>query len=84
MDHPFADGCYILRVIAYLRKARKQQGLGIREITQKSGVKKGMISKAEKQGCIPSCREFKAWTQALGVSWEHLWSRNFPSTGAST
>lgn len=50
----------------------------LRELSFQSGVKLKILSKAERESVIPPSREFKAWANALNVSWEQLWSWNFP------
>jgi lambda repressor-like predicted transcriptional regulator len=78
LDHPFADGRYLVRVISYLREVRKERGITLRELSSQCGVKLKILSEAERENVIPPSREFKAWANALDVSWEQLWSWNFP------
>ncbi|MES2661427.1 MAG: helix-turn-helix transcriptional regulator [Verrucomicrobiota bacterium] len=79
VGNPFADGIYLRKMISSLELARKGRRIGLRELTLKSGLKRGTISRAERQGRIPPCREFKAWVGALDLSWDQLWTCNFPS-----
>lgn len=74
----YADQGYLLRVISYLKRARKSQGLTLKEVTRRAGIRKGLISRAEREGFVPKTSEFKAWATALGLSWERVWSHTLP------
>jgi len=73
-----SDHGYILRVISYLKWARKQQGLSLKEVTRRAGIRKGLINRAEREGFIPRTSEFKAWARALDLSWERVWTQALP------
>jgi ribosome-binding protein aMBF1 (putative translation factor) len=77
----YADHGYILRVIAYLKRERINQGLSLKTLTTRAGIRKGLINRAEREGFIPKTSEFKAWATALGLSWERVWSLTFPKRG---
>ena len=69
----FSDSTYLLNIIAYLKRARKNQTLSLDKVSRKAQVKKGVIDRAERCGIIPSSRDFKAWCAALGFTWEDVW-----------
>lgn len=79
--HPFADANYFQRVIGLLHSARRRKGVSLQQLAALSGLRKNVIIRAEKEGIVPTCGEFKAWTQALGISWDQLWSMGFPLEG---
>lgn len=74
----YADHGYILRVISHLKRERLKQGLSLKEVTLRSGIRKGLINRAERVGFIPKTSEFKAWAAALDLSWEQVWSQTLP------
>lgn len=80
---PRSDLGYILRVISYLKRVRKNQGLSLKEVTRRAGVRKGLINRAEREGFIPRTSEFRAWAEALGLSWERVWSQALPVANGS-
>ncbi|MES2439309.1 MAG: helix-turn-helix transcriptional regulator [Verrucomicrobiota bacterium] len=75
----FADAHYLRRVITCLETVRKERGIGLEELTRQAGLRKGVISRAERLGVIPGVLEFKAWSRALGLPWEEVWSMSFPT-----
>jgi ribosome-binding protein aMBF1 (putative translation factor) len=75
----FSDSHYLSQVIRLLRNERERKGLDIEELATRAKLREGVITKAEKESQIPSCRELRAWAKSLGISWEQLWSRAFPS-----
>jgi ribosome-binding protein aMBF1 (putative translation factor) len=77
--HAFADTNYLRRVIAHLESARKERGMSLGELTQLAGLRRGVISRAERHGVVPTTLEFKAWARALEISWEDVWRASFPS-----
>lgn len=77
--HPFADIHYLQGVISHLASARKGRGIGVGELTQRAGLRKGTIRHAERNGVVPKTSEFKAWANALEFSWEEVWSATFPA-----
>lgn len=76
--HPFADASYFHRVIGLLHSARKTKGISLQDLAVLSGLRESVITRAERDGTVPACSEFKAWTEALGISWDQLWSLGFP------
>ncbi|RYG93452.1 MAG: XRE family transcriptional regulator [Alphaproteobacteria bacterium] len=76
---PFADRCYLQQVINHLASTRRQKRLGLREVARRSGLKLKTLSRAEKEGIVPASREFRAWAEALGFSWEQVWTFSLPS-----
>lgn len=82
--HAFADIHYLRGVISHLESTRKGRGMGVGELTQLAGLRKGTISHAERHGVVPKTMEFKAWAKALELSWEEVWSATFPSVTHQT
>lgn len=78
--HPFADSQYLLQVIGHLKQMRIRQGLSLRDVAVRSRIKRDVINQAEQNGSILKSREFRAWSAALGTSWEQVWSDCFPPT----
>ena len=78
VQQPFADSHYLLHVIGHLHHARMEKGLSLTEVARKAGVRRSLIDRAEQDCLIPSCRDLKAWTAALGLTWEQIWSDCFP------
>jgi transcriptional regulator with XRE-family HTH domain len=77
-QHAFADVRYLMHVIAFLSAERTDKKIGLSQLARRSKLNEKMISRAESGNYIPSTREFKAWTRALGFSWEEIWSLCFP------
>lgn len=75
----FTDSLYLSRVAGFLRAERKRQKLSISQVARLAGVKRSLIDRAEQDGYIPCCRDFKAWSLALGIDWEELWTASCPS-----
>jgi len=78
----FADSHYLRHLISHLRQLRMQQGLGLRALARKAGIRTAVIQRAELQTVIPCSRDFKAWVIALGLSWEQVWSEVLDHTHA--
>ncbi len=72
--HPFADRVYLAHVIDYLKAARKSRGIRLTDLGRSSGLKAGLIGKAERGLRVPDSSEFKSWAGALGLSWDHVWT----------
>lgn len=77
--HAFADVHYLRGIISHLESARKRKGIRVGELTQLAGLRKGIIRHAERNGVIPKTKEFRAWANALELSWEQVWSASFPT-----
>jgi hypothetical protein len=74
----FEDTAYLSHVILHLKQVRQQQGLSLAKLTKKSRLKRGIIERAERNSRFPSTREFKAWSKALGLVWEDVWTAALP------
>jgi hypothetical protein len=74
----FADSRYLHRVIGHLKHERIRQGLSVREVARRSRIRKGAIDEAEKNGEVLNSRDFKAWSNALGIPWDQVWSDCLP------
>ncbi|MEO5713471.1 MAG: helix-turn-helix transcriptional regulator [Luteolibacter sp.] len=70
----FADSLYLRNLISHLMQARTQQGLDLRVLARKAGIRAAVIQQAEREAVIPCSNDFKAWVAALGLSWENVWS----------
>ncbi|HEX7262068.1 MAG TPA: helix-turn-helix domain-containing protein [Luteolibacter sp.] len=66
------------QVIDHLKRARVEKRLSLEEVARRAQVKRHVISMAEQQGNSLNSRDFKAWTSALGLSWNQVWSDCFP------
>ena len=78
LQHGFSDSRYLRQVISLLRRERKRNEIGIKELTARAKLRDGVILRAEKHGIVPSCREFRAWAKSLGIPWEKVWTLAFP------
>lgn len=78
--HPFADRCYLQQVINHLAAVRREKRLGLRELARRAGLKMTTVSRAEREGMVPATRDFRAWAQALGLSWEQVWTFSLPES----
>lgn len=78
LSRGISDSEYLLVVIHHLARTRTALGLSLRDVARLAKVKKSVIDLAEQDCRIPTCREFKAWSAALGLSWEELWSACCP------
>lgn len=75
----FSDRVYVQHLIRHLRDTRKEQGIGIAKVAKRAGLKRGIIERAE-MGCfVPTTRDFKAWSGALGMRWCDVWSAVMPT-----
>jgi hypothetical protein len=74
----FEDSAYLDQVIHHLKRTRLQQGVSLAKLTKKAGLKRGIIERAERNGNFPSTRHFKAWSKALGLVWEDVWTAALP------
>ncbi len=74
----FTDNIYLLRVVAHLKCVRESKGLGIHRVARRAGIKTSAIIQAEQSGIIPRVHQFKAWSAALGLSWERVWTDSLP------
>jgi DNA-binding XRE family transcriptional regulator len=70
----FSDAAYLLEVIGHLTRVRIHLDLTMGQVARRAGLSESAIDRAENDGCIPCSREFKAWSAALGQSWEKVWS----------
>ena len=75
----FADCLYLEKVIALLKRTRIQKNLGVETLAQRAFLESLIIFQAELDGVVPSSRELKAWTYALGLCWEQVWYDCLPS-----
>ena len=75
----FADCLYLEKVIALLKRTRIQQNLGVEILAQRACLEPLIIFQAEMDGVVPSSRELKVWTSALGLCWEQVWHDCLPS-----
>lgn len=78
VPHPFADVNYLQNVIGCLATTRVEKQIGVRELARRARLKETTISKAEKGTAIPCSHEFRAWSLALGMSWEQVWTLSLP------
>ncbi|RYD48540.1 MAG: XRE family transcriptional regulator [Verrucomicrobiaceae bacterium] len=76
--HPFADMNYFQSVIDCLTTTRKEQQLEVRDVARRAKVKEATIRRAERDGAIPRSDEFRAWSMALGMTWEQVWTISLP------
>ncbi|RYD21567.1 MAG: XRE family transcriptional regulator [Verrucomicrobiaceae bacterium] len=74
----FADTHYLHNVIGCLTEARREKQIGVREVARRARLKEATISKAEQGAVIPRSHEFRAWSRALGLSWEQVWTLSLP------
>lgn len=74
----YADSAYLHQVILHLRKARMEKGLSLANVTKRARLKRGVVERAERNGTFPTTREFKAWTAALGLQWDDVWTAALP------
>lgn len=79
----YADHLYIMRVILYLERLRKSRKMSRRDLARRSGLSMNLIRRAEKGVSIPKSKDFKAWAEALGLSWEQVWSECLPKKSES-
>lgn len=75
---PFADSLYLSQVIGHLKRTRIEQGLSLHALALRSRLKRSVIDHAEQRGNVLNSREFKAWSAALGLCWNQVWSDCFP------
>lgn len=78
VPHPFADANYLQNVIGCLVTARQEKQIGVRDLARRARLKETTISQAEKGAVIPCSHEFRAWSLALGLSWEQVWTLSLP------
>jgi ribosome-binding protein aMBF1 (putative translation factor) len=79
----YADHWYIMRVILYLERMRKARKMSRRDLARRSGLSMSLIRRAEQGVSIPKSKDFKAWAEALGLSWEQVWSECLPKKSGS-
>lgn len=80
---PFTDSRYLRQVIDHLKRARLAQGVSLQALTLRAGIKPWVIDQAEQFRSIPNSRDFKAWSSALGFSWDQVWSDCFPAASGA-
>jgi hypothetical protein len=78
VPHPFADVSYLQNVIGCLATTRLEKQIGVRDLARRARLKETTIRKAEKGATIPCSHEFRAWSLALGLSWEQVWTQSLP------
>lgn len=78
VPHPFADASYLQNVIGCLATTRLEKQIGVRDLARRARLKETTISKAEMGASIPCSHEFRAWSLALGLSWEQVWTQSLP------
>lgn len=78
LPHTFRDHDYLRNMVGCLAETRRERRIGIREVARRSRLKEDTISKAEKGAIIPRSHEFRAWADALGLSWEQVWTLSLP------
>lgn len=78
VPRPFTDVNYLQNVIGCLATTRLEKQIGVRELARRARLKETTISKAEKGAVIPCSHEFRAWSLALGLSWEQVWTLSLP------
>ncbi|RYD29936.1 MAG: XRE family transcriptional regulator [Verrucomicrobiaceae bacterium] len=78
VPHPFADVNYLQSVVGCLTMARQEKQIGVSEVARKARVKEATIHRAERGESIPCTHEFRAWSLALGLSWEQVWTLSLP------
>jgi len=69
-----SDSAYLTKMIDFLKLQRKTRGLSCAELNQKARLSKGLIERAESKKLVPTTREFKGWSAALGFKWEDVWT----------
>jgi ribosome-binding protein aMBF1 (putative translation factor) len=77
----FTDSVYLSRVVAHLKQARQLQGLDVQYVAKRAGIRQFVIARAEELGITPPVSQFKAWSKALGLSWNRVWADSLPGTG---
>lgn len=75
---PYSDHHYLTCVIDYLKQARTGQRLSLQQVARLAGISKSVIARAERDGVVPTTANFKAWSAALGLSWERVWTASLP------
>jgi DNA-binding XRE family transcriptional regulator len=74
----FSDAAYLLEVIGHLTLVRIHLDLTQGQVARRAGLSERAIDRAENDGYIPCCNELKAWSAALGLPWEKVWSDCVP------
>jgi hypothetical protein len=50
-------------------------------VAKRAGIRQFVIARAEELGITPPVSQFKAWSKALGLSWNRVWADSLPGTG---
>lgn len=69
-----SDIDYLMKVIDFLKDQRELRSIQPEVLTRQSRLGKEVIELAEAKRRIPSTREFRAWSHALGFKWEDVWT----------
>lgn len=72
----YGDRQCLIRVIQYLARRRQRMGVSLASVARKAKVRPSLIEVAEARFVVPNSRQFKAWSEALGVSWDEVWNRS--------
>lgn len=66
----------LLRIVEILREARRQQGLTLRDLTQKMGIDFAHLSRAERGLTQPGFVVLLRWCRALGLQFGDVWRQS--------
>ena len=76
----FVDVAYLKRLILYLHESRLEQGISVKKLASRAGIRESAIHDAEMNGVVPPVSDFKAWTLGLGLSWQGVWTDSCSET----
>jgi transcriptional regulator with XRE-family HTH domain len=74
----FCDSNYLMHVIDYLTRTRIEHGMSRQELALRARIHPSVIDQVEQHRRIPNTQDFKAWSAALGLSWNQVWSDCLP------
>lgn len=63
----------LLRIVEILREARQQQGLTLRDLTEKMGINYAHLSRSERGLTQPGFVVLMRWCSALGLQFGEVW-----------
>lgn len=70
----FRDDRYLSAVISHLKDVRLAKSIEIERLSRRAALKRNIIRHAETRNFVPNSSQLKAWSSALGIQWEDLWS----------